>query len=71
MIAALMLLGYAGAISVLGDRILQRPWTSRAPRSAVIGWQALSTSVVAAILLAAVSLALPFLPLRFLSLIHI
>lgn len=65
MIAALLLLGYAGAVSLLGGRALQRPWSHRAPRPAVIGWQALSTSVVAAILLAAVSLALPFLPLRF------
>lgn len=65
MIAALLLLAYACAVSVLGARILQQPWATGAPRSAVIGWQALSTSVVAAILLAAVSLALPFLPLRF------
>lgn len=65
MIAALLLLGYAGAVSMLGGRILQQSWSLRAPRAAVIGWQALSTSVVAAILLAAVSLALPFLPLRF------
>ena len=65
MIAALMLLGYAGTVAVIGSRILQQAWSSRAPRAAVIGWQALSTSVVAAILLAAVSLALPFLPLRF------
>lgn len=65
MIAALMLLTYAGVVSVVGGRILRRPWSSRAPRAAVVGWQALSTSVVTAILLAAVSLALPFLPLRF------
>lgn len=65
MIAALMLLGYAVAVSVVGCRVLRRSWTSRAPRAAVVGWQALSTSVVSAILLAAVSLALPFLPLRF------
>jgi Zn-dependent protease with chaperone function len=60
-----MLLGYAVAVSVVGCRVLRRSWTSRAPRAAVVGWQALSTSVVSAILLAAVSLALPFLPLRF------
>ncbi len=65
MIASLLLLAYAGVVSVLGGKVLQQPWTSRSPRAAVIGWQALSTSVVAAILLAAVSLALPFLPLRF------
>jgi hypothetical protein len=32
---------------------------------AVIGWQAVSTSVVATMLLAAIALALPILPLRF------
>lgn len=65
MIAALLLLTYAGVVSVIGGRFLRQPWSSRAPRAAVLGWQALSTSVVTAILLAAVSLALPFLPLRF------
>lgn len=65
MIAALLLVGFAGAVSVLGTRVLRRPWAAHSPRVAVLGWQALSTSVVATILLAAVSLALPFLPLRF------
>ena len=65
MTAALLLVVFAGAVSALGRRILCRPWALRSPRVAVIGWQALSTSVVASILLAAVALALPFLPLRF------
>lgn len=65
MIAALMLVAYAVAVSVLGVRLLRLGWSSRAPRAAVLGWQALSTSVMAAILLAAVALALPFIPLRF------
>jgi Zn-dependent protease with chaperone function len=63
--AALLLVVFAGVVSVLGRRILCRPWALRSPRVAVIGWQALSTSVVASILLAAIALALPFLPLRF------
>ena len=43
MIASLLLLAYAGVVSVLGGKVLQQPWTSRSPRAAVIGWQALST----------------------------
>ena len=65
MIAALLLVAFAGTASVLGTRLLVRPWAVHSPRVAVLGWQALSTSVVASILLAAVSLAMPFLPLRF------
>lgn len=65
MTAALLLVVFAGTVSWLGRRILCRSWALRSPRVAVIGWQALSTSVVASILLAAIALALPFLPLRF------
>ncbi len=64
MTAALLLVVFAGAVSVLGHRILRQPWAQRSPRVAVVGWQALSTSVVASILLAAIALALPFLPLK-------
>lgn len=65
MIAALLLITFAGVVSVLGSRLLRRQWALCSPRVAVVGWQALSTSVVASMLLAAVALALPFLPLRF------
>lgn len=65
MIAALLLVAFAAAVSVLGAQLLSGPWVTRSPRAAVLGWQALSTSVVTSILLAATSLALPFLPLRF------
>ncbi len=65
MIAALLLVAYACTVGGLGARLLRRGWSSRAPRAAIVGWQALSTSVVLAILLAAVALALPFLPMRF------
>ena len=65
MIAAVLLVAYAAGVGLAGQRFLRRPWSLRAPRAAVVGWQALSTSVVLAILLAAVALALPFLPMRF------
>ncbi len=65
MTAALLLVVFACAASALGRWVLRRPWAVRSPRVAVVGWQALSTSVVASILLAAITLALPFLPLRF------
>jgi Zn-dependent protease with chaperone function len=64
-IAALLLIAYASTVAGLGARLLRREWSSRAPRAAIVGWQALSTSVVLAILLAAVALALPFLPMRY------
>lgn len=65
MIAALLLAAFAANVSLLGGRLLSRPWVLCSPRVAVLGWQALSTSVVTSILLAATALALPFLPLRF------
>lgn len=65
MIAALLLLVYASSVGAIGASLLRRPWSSRAPRAAIVGWQALSSSVLLAILLAAVALALPFLPMRF------
>lgn len=65
MIAALLLVACAVAVSILGAQLLKGSWVMRSPRVAVLSWQALSTSVVASILLAATTLALPFLPLRF------
>lgn len=63
--AALLLVSFAAGVSMLGSRLLGGSWALRSPRVAVAGWQALSTSVVISILLAATALALPFLPLRF------
>lgn len=65
MIAALLLLAFTVMISFVGSSVLRQPWSQRSPRLAIIGWQALSTSVVTSLLLAATALALPFLPLRF------
>ncbi|MEN8704839.1 MAG: M56 family metallopeptidase [Nocardioides marinisabuli] len=67
MIAAIALMIYAVAASTLGTRLLASArWVVHAPRSGVVAWQALSTSVILAVLLAAAAAALPFLPLRFL-----
>jgi Zn-dependent protease with chaperone function len=65
MIAALLLVSFAILISAVGHAALAQPWATRTPRVAILGWQALSTSVVTSMLLAAIALALPFLPLRF------
>lgn len=65
MIAALLLVAFAASTSLLGSRLLSGPWVLRSPRVAVLGWQALSTSVVTSMLLVATVLALPYLPLRF------
>lgn len=65
MIAALLLVAFAASAAVMGSHVLSRPWVLRSPRVAVLGWQALSTSVVTSMLLTATALALPFLPLRF------
>lgn len=64
MIAALLLMTYAVVAGAAGARLLRGGWSTRSPQWAVLGWQALSTSVLLAVLLAAVSLAVPFLPLR-------
>lgn len=65
MIAALLLASYAGLAGAYGARLLLRSaWPARAPRSAVLAWQALTGSVVLAVLLAGVALALPYLPLH-------
>lgn len=64
MIAALLLLAWSCLIGSVGRRVLRREWTARAPRAATVGWQALSTSMLLSILLAAVALAVPFLPVQ-------
>lgn len=66
MIAPLVLVGYAVLAATCGSRALRRArWVRRSPRAGVLAWQALTASVLLAGLLAAVALALPFLPLRF------
>lgn len=66
MIAPLVLAWYAVLAATLGPRVLTAaPWVRRSPRAGVLAWQALTSSVLLASLLAAVALALPFLPLRF------
>lgn len=65
MIAALLLLGYAVLAGGPGARVLLRAtWPVRSPRAGLMAWLALTTSVVLAVLLAGVALALPFLPLH-------
>ena len=64
MTAAMALVIYAMAAGTLGARLLANArWVAHAPRSGIVAWQALSTSVVLALPLAALAAALPFLPL--------
>ncbi|MDN4161917.1 M56 family metallopeptidase [Nocardioides abyssi] len=66
MTAALLLAAYVVAAGSGGATALSRwTWINRAPRCGILAWQALSFSVVLAGFLAAVALALPFLPLRY------
>ena len=60
MAPALALSGYAALMGTLGAHLLRRSlWPARAPRLGILGWQALSGSVLAAVVSAGVSLALP------------
>jgi Zn-dependent protease with chaperone function len=55
MIAALALLCYAVLLGTAGARVLGRAaWPRRAPRLAILAWQALSLSVIGSVLLAGV-----------------
>jgi Zn-dependent protease with chaperone function len=61
-IAAVLLL-YAVATSVAGSRWLPRAsWALRAPRTAIATWQTAALSVVASVVAAGVTLAVPCLP---------
>lgn len=63
MIAPVLLLAYAVIMGGLGARQLrQASWPQRSPRGGIVAWQALSTSIVVAALLAGMTLALPTLP---------
>ena len=58
--AALLLFGYAAALSVAGARWLPgASWPRRAPRAGIAVWQALTVTVVASVVLAGLALAVP------------
>jgi Zn-dependent protease with chaperone function len=56
---AVLLLGYAALLGAAGPWLLRRGWADHAPRLAVAAWQALTATVVAAVTLGALALALP------------
>ena len=59
MIAALALLGYAVLLATAGAGVLRRAgWPRRAPRLAILAWQALSLSTIGSVLLAGVLIEL-------------
>jgi len=60
MIVALVLLGYALLIAILvPSRLIGAQWVERAPRLAIVTWQVLSVTVLAAITMAGVALLVP------------
>lgn len=63
MTAPAALIVFAFATAVFGPRLLRRlGWLGRAPRMGILAWQALSASVVLAVVLAGLSLAVPAIP---------
>lgn len=60
MVPILALGGYALVVATLGAHLLRRSrWTERAPRLGILAWQALTGSVLASMVLAGLSLAVP------------
>ncbi|MGI8720906.1 MAG: M56 family metallopeptidase, partial [Geodermatophilaceae bacterium] len=60
MTAALVLFGYALVLSTVGAAALNRAaWVDRAPRLGIAAWQALSASVILAIVLGGTALMIP------------
>ena len=60
MIAAVCLVGYAVVVGWMVPRVLLRAtWTGRAPRLAIAAWQALTGSMLGALILAGLMLAVP------------
>ncbi len=60
MLAGVLLFAYAALLGTVGAVVLRRArWTDRAPRLGVAAWQALSVSVLAAVLLAGIVMLLP------------
>jgi Zn-dependent protease with chaperone function len=54
---------FAVLAATFGPRLLTRsPWLERSPRLGILAWQALSVSVVAAVVLSGAALALPAVP---------
>lgn len=65
MMAPLILVAFVLLACTLGDRLLDRAaWVQRAPRWGIWAWQSLTAAVVAALLLVALALAVPFLPIK-------
>lgn len=64
MSAAVLLFGYALLLGTAGAHALAgAAWADRAPRLGIAVWQALSASVIAAVLLAGMALTIPSVPL--------
>lgn len=60
MTASVALIAYAVLAGTFGASVLRRThWAERAPRLGIVAWQALSGSLVASVVLAGLSLALP------------
>lgn len=60
MTTAVVLLSYAAVVAMVGPwMLLTGGWSDRAPRLAIIAWQCLTVSVVAAVALAGVALLIP------------
>lgn len=60
MTTALLLLGYAGLLGLLGPRLVDRArWAVAAPRLAIATWFALAASFVLAVVLAGVAIVMP------------
>ncbi|GAB3662743.1 M56 family metallopeptidase [Nocardioides korecus] len=60
MIASVALIAYAVLAGTFGVSLLRRTrWAERAPRLGIVAWQALSGSLVASVVLAGLSLAVP------------
>ena len=63
MIVAVLLIGYAALLGVVGPSVLKiGTWADRSPRLAIVCWQALSISVLASVTLAGLALAAPIAP---------
>lgn len=65
MTAPLTLVFFALVLAFGGTRLLRHAdWPARVPRAGILAWQVLTVSIATSLLLAAVALALPLLPMR-------
>lgn len=63
MIAPLTLLAFAAVVATTGPRVLRKAvWPGRSPAWGIVAWQALTTSMVSAVVLAGAALAFPAVP---------